>query len=322
MNMTTIPESDGNYLTRLHDPFYRQLFSIYSVVEGLIRYFLASLIPGTVDYSSLVHYSESSITRDMSERREDMIWRVRTYQGNWVYIFLLTEFQSTSDRWMAVRMIEYVAVFLRKISQTKEVRDSKHLPLVLPIVIYNGYVPWTAPVSLAHLLPTVPAPLCHFQPQQTYYLLDIGRLAQDVLDKDASFVARFFELERARTPDAIRQAVQKVSAYLAEKPDMEISQIVSQWVRFVGLPRVGVAESHIPATYSLVEIEAMINTEFELWKEGYRQEGLQQGLQQVARNLAAMPMNADQIAHVTGLSQAEVQSILAETSGNTDCPAN
>ncbi|MEW6169645.1 MAG: Rpn family recombination-promoting nuclease/putative transposase [Pseudomonadota bacterium] len=39
-----------------------------------------------------------------------MVWRVRLTDGSPLYIYLLLEFQSRSDPWMAVRLLAYVSL--------------------------------------------------------------------------------------------------------------------------------------------------------------------------------------------------------------------
>ena len=44
----------------------------------------------------------SFVTRALDQRHADMLWRVQTVGGRWLYILILLEFQSTVDRRMAL----------------------------------------------------------------------------------------------------------------------------------------------------------------------------------------------------------------------------
>ena len=59
------------------------------------------------------------------------------------YIAILLEFQSTPDRFMALRLLTYVALLLEELAKDKEVQESGLLPPVQPIVPYSGGQPWT-----------------------------------------------------------------------------------------------------------------------------------------------------------------------------------
>ena len=51
-------------------------------------------------------------------------------------------------------------------------REYGALPPALPIVIYNGRVPWTAPADMADLFAATEAALAPYSPSQRYFLLD------------------------------------------------------------------------------------------------------------------------------------------------------
>jgi hypothetical protein len=50
------------------------------------------------------------------------------------------------------------------------------LPPVLPLVLYNGEAPWTAPRMIHAALGPVPRLLQPFQPDSTFLLLDEVRI--------------------------------------------------------------------------------------------------------------------------------------------------
>ena len=72
-----------------------------------------------------------------------MLWRIGTTGGSWVYILILLEFQSTVDRRMALRMMDYTSTIWMRLGK-EDLGPNGEYPLVLPIVIYNGERRWTA----------------------------------------------------------------------------------------------------------------------------------------------------------------------------------
>jgi predicted transposase YdaD len=59
----------------------------------------------------------------MRERHSDMVWRLRwrDQERGWFYVYLLLEFQSTPDPFMAVRLLGYVALLLAGLVRTAAV---------------------------------------------------------------------------------------------------------------------------------------------------------------------------------------------------------
>jgi predicted transposase YdaD len=87
-----------------HDGSYKYLFSHADMVESLIRDFVPEEWVRDLDFSTLEKQNGSYVTDDLRERHDDIIWRVR-HRGTWFYIYLLLEFQSSVDPWMAVRIM-------------------------------------------------------------------------------------------------------------------------------------------------------------------------------------------------------------------------
>jgi len=61
-----------------------------------------------LDLSTLEHTPHSFVNDDLREREDDAIWCVR-FQESWIYVYILIEFQSTVDRLMAVRLMNYIS---------------------------------------------------------------------------------------------------------------------------------------------------------------------------------------------------------------------
>ena len=78
-------------------------------MEGLLRGFLPEDWTGRLDFSTLEKVGNSFVSDDLRERHGDLIWRLRFNgeEGGWFYLYLLLEFQSTSDPFMAVRLLTY-----------------------------------------------------------------------------------------------------------------------------------------------------------------------------------------------------------------------
>ena len=104
----------------------------------------------------------ASSTEHLDRRHADMLWRVRAAGNGWVYLLVLLEFQSTVDRRMALRMVDYSV----RIMNALGLRDE--YPLTIPVVVYNGTRPWTAPTDVRGLLGPVPDPLVGVVPRVSW----------------------------------------------------------------------------------------------------------------------------------------------------------
>ena len=66
-----------------------------------------------------------------------MLWRIRASDETWLYLLVLIEFQSTVDRRMALRMMDYTVRVLQGLGND-DLGAGGEYPPILPIVIYNG----------------------------------------------------------------------------------------------------------------------------------------------------------------------------------------
>jgi len=93
----------------LHDHSYKHLFSHPQMVRDLLEGFVREDWLAQLDYASLEKVNGSYVSDDLRERADDLVWRVR-WGERWIYVYLLLEFQSTVERYMAVRIHTYVGL--------------------------------------------------------------------------------------------------------------------------------------------------------------------------------------------------------------------
>jgi len=141
-----------------HDHSYELLFCHPEMVADLLRGFVREDWVNNVDFRSLEKVSGSYVAADLREREDDVIWRVRLEQ-DWLYVYLLIEFQSTIDRSMAVRVLVYLGLLYQDLIRMGQSTVDGRLPPVLPVVLYNGERRWDAPEEISDLIVLVPGGL-------------------------------------------------------------------------------------------------------------------------------------------------------------------
>ncbi|MDO9106432.1 MAG: Rpn family recombination-promoting nuclease/putative transposase, partial [Methylovulum sp.] len=177
-----------------HDNSYKLLFSHPEMMVDLLKGFVNEAWVDQCDFTSLEKVSGSYVSDDLRDREDDLIWRVR-WGDEWIYVYLLLEFQSTVDHFMAVRILGYLGLLYQDIIRTGELKTQDKLPPVLPVVLYNGARPWQAPVNLDPLIHPAPAGLENYRPHISYLLLDEGRYEENYLGSLKNLVAALFQLE-------------------------------------------------------------------------------------------------------------------------------
>ena len=107
-----------------------------------------------LDFEQAETLDKSFVSEHYKETESDLIYRVDLH-GREVYIYILLEFQSTVERFMAVRVLNYISNFYMDYLETHQ--HVKKLPPIFPIVLYNGDRRWRAPVEIAELIEQTPS---------------------------------------------------------------------------------------------------------------------------------------------------------------------
>jgi hypothetical protein len=261
-----------------HDHSYKLLFSHREMMADLLRGFVTAEWVQTVDLTTLERVQSSQVSDDLRDREDDIIWRVR-WQGGWLYIYLLVEFQSTVYRYMAVRLMTYVGLLYEGLIRSRQLGPTGDLPPVVPIVLYNGRDRWTAAQDIATLVAKAPGGLAVYQPRLRYLLIDAGRYTESALTPLRNLAAALFRLENSRTPKDVQRVLAVLVVWLRDPAQDSLRRAFTTWLRRVLLPA-RLPTVSIPEVQDLGEIQSMLAERVIEWTEQWKAEGLQQGLQQ------------------------------------------
>jgi len=106
----------------------------------------------------------------------DVLLHTRTRAVSEVFIYVLLEHQSTQDRLMPLRFFQYTERLWSR--WLREHPNAARLPAVLPVIVYHGREPWTAPVRLTELLDLAPAAVAGLQPHVPELAIVLDDLSQ------------------------------------------------------------------------------------------------------------------------------------------------
>jgi predicted transposase/invertase (TIGR01784 family) len=297
-----------------HDTSYKLLFSAPELVRDLVLGFIPDEWLHSLDYSTLEKMPGSYVTDDLRNRADDVVWRVRA-DGQWVYLYILIEFQSTVDPFMAVRIMTYVGLLYQDLIRQKDILPGRKLPPVLPIVLYNGDAKWTAATDMAALIPRVPGLVSKYLPKLEYLLIDESQYSEADLSKLQNLVAAVIRFERPETPAALMNLIDLLNDWLAGNP--ELKRTFAIWIRAV-LLRQSKHTLVLPKVQDLKELKMTLAKRFDAWAQQYEQKGLEKGLEEgiekgeailLQRQLARRfgPLPAEALTRIATASAAELE---------------
>ena len=211
-----------------HDHSYKLLFSHPEMVADLLRGFVCEEWVDDLDFSTLERTGDGYVTDDLRERLDDIVWRVRLGR-EWLYVYLLIEFQSSVDPFMAVRVLAYLGLLYQDIIRTGGLTADRLLPPVLPVVLYNGRPRWNAPEEVADLIAVAPVGLDRYRPRLRYLLLDEGRYADSELAPLRNVAAALFRMENSRTPHDVEQVLVALVEWLKASGQDSLRRAFTVW---------------------------------------------------------------------------------------------
>ena len=257
------------------DASYKLLFSSPEVVRDLVLGFIPDDWLHSLDYSTLEKMPGSYVTDDLRQRADDVVWRVRA-DGEWVYLYLLIEFQSTVDPWMPVRIMTYVGLLYQDLIRGGQTLENRKLPPVLPIVLYNGSSKWTAATDVADLIPRAPGLVARYLPRLKYLLIDERRFNPVELAQARNLVAAIIQVEHPDSHQALFRLIDLLNEWLAGNP--ELRRIFALWIRAVVL-RQSRYTLVLPKVRDLKELKMTLAERFDLWAQQYEEKGLEKGIE-------------------------------------------
>jgi predicted transposase/invertase (TIGR01784 family) len=259
-----------------HDASYKLFFSHPQMVRDLLREILSEAWVSLIDLSSAKQMPSKFITKYLKDRESDVIWRFRRKDnGETVYVYILLEFQSTPERYMAVRVMSYVGLFLQALIAGELLPPSGKLPLVIPIVLYNGIGPWREAQELSELIERLDPSTEIYVPRLRYRLIHEAQVPLDLLEASESPVADLFRLERSEDWEDILQGVPRLRRHVPPTEPLRLA--FESWLNLVYFPRLGITFEKI---LTLEEMETMLPDRIETLNRRVRQQALQEGLQQ------------------------------------------
>ena len=292
------------------DASYKLLFSAPEVVRDLVLGFIPDAWLHSLDYSTLEKMPGSYITDDLRQRADDVVWRVKA-DGEWMYLYLLIEFQSSVDSWMAVRIMTYVGLLYQDLIRRGEVPGGKRLPPVLPIVLYNGDAKWTAATDIATLIPKVPGLVAKYLPKLEYLLIDENQYAEADLAELKNLVAAIIRIEHPENEQALLALIDLVNELL--QGNAELKRTFAIWIRAV-LLRQSKDSLVLPKVQDLKELKMTLAERFDQWARNYEQKGIEKGIEkgealllqrQLTRRFGTLP--SDVVGQIAGATAAQLE---------------
>jgi hypothetical protein len=301
-----------------HDGGYHLLFSHPKMVADFLSGFVTESWVNDLDLATLERVNAKFHADGLDRRDGDVIWKVRRRDGGDAYLFLVIEFQSSVDPWMALRVSVYVLLLYLHLIRENKLGPDGLLPPVYPVVIYNGDRQWTAKTDLRDLIGRGPdGRPWPWRPRFRYHVLDEQRHDPDRLQGMDNLVAVLVLMERCRTVEELRGLVDRTEALLDNQAYASLRRAFATMLKTVLAPARGI-DLGAGDVGGLSEVRDMLAERVKEWTREWKAEGKVEGkaegkaegkvemlLRQLQRRFKTLPSETEGRVRTAGSDQLD-----------------
>ena len=214
-----------------HDTGYKLILSTKKVFLELLQSFVEAGWTKQIDPNELIRVDKSYILPDFKKKEADLVYQAKI-KNQRVIFYVLMELQSTVDFQMPYRLLLYqVEIWrdiLKNITQKEVGKKEFQLPVIVPVVLYNGSNNWTTPLEYKKILAghdLFGEDILNFK----YILIDINRYQKQYLLKTANLISMVFLLDQKINTEELIKRLLEISKVI-KKLDETHGRLFRIWV--------------------------------------------------------------------------------------------
>ncbi|QZY53889.1 Rpn family recombination-promoting nuclease/putative transposase [Crassaminicella profunda] len=304
-----------------HDLGYKEILSHKKTFLEFLRSFVKKDWVKLIDEENLILIDKEFILKDFKQEEADIVYKVNI-DGKDIIFYVLLELQSKVDYRMPIRLLMYMTeIWREELTNTEDKvkkRKDYRLPVIVPIVLYNGKNKWTAARNFKEILngyELFEENIIDFR----YMLFDVNRMKEEELLEIANLVSSIFLLDQDVAIEEILKRLKLIGRILGKKGSKEQIQIFNRWMMNVFKKRfderIGEHVYQALEKTNHMEVEEMISNLGRKIEEEFKhreEKGIQKGKMETAKNLLLMGIDIPTIIKATGLSNDDIEKIKSE----------
>ena len=189
-----------------------------------LREYLPVDIRASIAWNSIQTESAHFVDATLLDKESDMLYSVKLNHGN-AFVYVLLEHQSCEDKWMKFRLLGYMVRIWEKFR--KENPDSESLPVIIPLLLYQGQEAWERSLSMDALFSLSDAAknlFSKYLPNFESELISLPSISEGAIKGDAYIQVAFKLMKAIRTGNMVA-TIEQIEGLLElicdEKGDVE-----------------------------------------------------------------------------------------------------
>jgi predicted transposase/invertase (TIGR01784 family) len=158
-----------------HDKFFKDVFSKKETTVDFLANYLPKDVLKLLELGTAEIRKDSFVDEEFKEFFSDLLYEVKL-AGRIGYIYVLFEHKSFPDRFTPLQLLKYMIQIWELHRQQSTRRD---LPVILPLIIYQGIGTWDADNRFSSLMETCHEALLPYIPDFRFILIDLSRYSDE-----------------------------------------------------------------------------------------------------------------------------------------------
>jgi len=312
------PEEQEKVNKTNHDILIKKAMENPSLAREFLEEYLPDEYKQLIDLTTLKPEKETYVEESLRTKLSDMVFSVQMHNKAEdkkynAFIYTLIEHQSYSDYWIALRLLKYSLLLLER----HTIKRNK-LPVILPIVIYNGKKKYSAPRNIFELF-TYPD-IARKTIEEDYRLIDLQAISDNEMDYEKHLSFLLYTMKHIHERDTIlmlKEAMRRCSkAIIIDKEQNYVLTKLILWYTDSKVPeeKKQLLEQIIVDNLPKEEANNIMRTIADSYIEEGFNKGILQGTEKGKAELIKMMLNqgnpVDKIAKITGLSVSDIQKLI------------
>ena len=324
---STIKITKKESIHQIYDKILKNLFSIKYIMELFIKNFLKERWIKSLDLTTLELLPNDFVSKDLDNYYSDLIYKVN-YKNEEIYIIILIEFQSTINRFMSFRMLNYIMNFYSKYIKQNEKAES--LPFVFPILFYTGSADWEFSNRFENLVETKDKKMLEYVPKFRYFEFFLNKLDRNKIVKAKNLLNQVIAMDLSRSLEESKDTLQKIVDELINlviEPEVkeEITKSVGLYLKYLS-KNIKIDNKIINEIFSLNGGGGMLAEKMQKWIEELREESIEKGKEEgikegekkkaveIAKELILSGTDLVFVAKITQISIDEIRKLKEDMS--------
>lgn len=303
-----------------HDRFFKQMMSDMRTAREFFVTHLPEDILNQIDLDRIEIQSGSYVNDLRKESIADMVFKTKLLDYKDAFIHLIVDHQSIPDELMPFRTLKYTCNF---IDQHLTNMKTKRIPLIIPLVVYHGQVPWKYSIDINDLV-DAPEELTKKYFLKPLQLIDLNTIPDEILKQSAragvmtmSLKYIFYRDLLAHLPKIFtllkqldqtmydKKIIENVLVYIIDKGDVGDKEAYFDMVKKDFTREIG---------EKIMTISEQLRTEgknegFQIGVEKGIEKGIEKGKMEIVERLLAENLSLHFIEKITGLPLVKIKDI-------------